>query len=117
MTTINSAGKITAINTIHVPAVKELPRIEEAFRTFGGKDLAVLGLPDDEKRGDVEPVISRFQLTWPNADPESIRELLTDRWQIAAVPQFIVLDADRRIIGISRIFDTSLRGARLRNTL
>lgn len=100
-----------------LPALDELPWIEEAFRTFGGKGLAVLGLPDDETRGDVEPVISRFHLTWPNADPESIRKLLNDRWQIASVPQFIVLDADRRIVEISHIGDTSLRGPRLQKTL
>jgi hypothetical protein len=99
------------------PALDELPWIEEAFRTLGGKGLAVLGLPDDDKRDDVEPVISRFQLTWPNADPESIRKLLKDRWRIASVPQFILLDGDRRIVGVSHIGDTSLRGARLRKTL
>jgi thiol-disulfide isomerase/thioredoxin len=99
------------------PALDELPWIEEAFRTLGGKGLAVIGLPDDDKRDDVEPVISRFQLTWPNADPESIRKLLKDRWRIASVPQFILLDGDRRIVGVSHIGDTSLRGARLRKTL
>jgi hypothetical protein len=100
-----------------LPALDELPWIEEAFRTLGGKGLAVLGLPDDETRGDVEPLISRFHLTWSNADPESIRSLLKDRWQIASVPQFIVLDGDRRVVGMSHAFDTSLRGARLRKTL
>jgi hypothetical protein len=100
-----------------LPALDELPWIEEAFRTFGGKGLAVLGLPDDETRGDVEPVISRFHLTWPTADPESIRKLLKDRWQIASVPQFILLDGDRHIVEISHMFDTSFRGARLRKTL
>jgi len=99
------------------PALDELPWIEETSRTLGEKGLAVLGLPDDEKRGDVEPVISRFHLTWPNADPESIRTVLKDRWQIAAVPQFIVLDGGRRIVGISQTFDSSLRGARLSKTL
>jgi hypothetical protein len=62
-------------------------------------------------------VISRFRLTWPNADPESIRELLRDRWQIAAVPQSILLDADRQILRISREGDTSFRGTNLRKTL
>jgi thiol-disulfide isomerase/thioredoxin len=99
------------------PALDELPWIEEASRTLGGEGLAVLGLPDDEMRGDVESVISRFRLTWPNADPESIRTLQKDRWQTAAVPQFIVLDGDRRIVGISHTFDSSLRGARLSKTL
>ena len=56
-----------------LPALDELPWVEEASRTVGEKGLAVLGLPDDETRGDVEPVISRFHLTWPNADPQSIR--------------------------------------------
>jgi AhpC/TSA family len=99
------------------PALDELPWIEEASRTLGGQGLAVLGLPDDETRADVEPVISRFHLTWPNADPESIRAVLKDRWQIAAVPQLIVLDGQRRIVGISQTFDSSLRGARLSKTL
>jgi hypothetical protein len=99
------------------PALEEFPRIEEAFRTFGRKGLAVLGLPNDGKRSDVEPLVSRFHLTWPNADPESIHELLKDRWQITAVPQFILLDGHRRVVGISRIGETSLRGAQLRKTL
>jgi hypothetical protein len=99
------------------PALEELPRIEAAFRTLGPKGLTVLGLPDDWYRRTAEPVISRFRLTWRNADPESIRELLRDRWQIAAVPQFILLDADRQILRISREGDTSLRGTNLRKTL
>ena len=99
------------------PALDELPWIEEASRTLGGQGLVVLGLPDDENRGDVEPVLTRFHLTWPNADPESIRTLLKDRWQIAAVPHFIVLDRDRRIVAFSQTFDSSLRGARLSKTL
>jgi thiol-disulfide isomerase/thioredoxin len=99
------------------PALEELPRIEAAFRTLGPKGLTVLGLPDDWYRRTAEPVISRFRLTWRNADPESIRKLLRDRWQIAAVPQFILLDADRQILRISREGDTSHRGTNLRKTL
>lgn len=99
------------------PALDELPWIEEASRTLGGQGLVVLGLPDEETRSDVEPVLTRFHLTWPNADPESIQTLLKDRWQVAAVPHFIVLDRDRRIVAFSHNFDTSLRGARLSKTL
>jgi AhpC/TSA family len=99
------------------PALEELPRVEAVFRTFASEGLAVLGLPDEWERKGAEPVVSRFRLTWPNADPESIRELLKDRWQVAAVPQFILLDADRRILRISRAGDESLRGANLRRTI
>ena len=99
------------------PALEELPRVEEVFRTFAVKGLAVLGLPDEWERKAAEPVVSRFRLTWPNADPESIRELLKDRWQVAAVPQFILLDADRRILRISRLGDESFRRANLRKTI
>jgi hypothetical protein len=99
------------------PAIEELPRIEYAFRTLGPKGLTVIGLPDDWERRTAEPVISRFRLTWPNADPESIREMLTDHWQVASVPLLIVLDADRRILRVSRAGDTSLRGTNLQKTL
>ncbi len=99
------------------PALEELPRVEAVFRTFAAQGLAVLGLPNDWERKDAEPVVSRFRLTWPNADPESIRSMLKDRWQVAAVPQFILLDADRRILRISRAGDESLRGAHLRKTI
>jgi hypothetical protein len=99
------------------PALEELPRVEHAFRTLGPKGLTVIGLPDDWERRTAEPVISRFRLTWPNADPESIRMMLSDNWQVASVPLFVVLDADRRILRISRTGDTSLRGTNLRKTL
>jgi peroxiredoxin len=99
------------------PAIEELPRIEYAFRTLGPKGLTVIGLPDDWERRTAESVISRFRLTWPNADPESIREMLTDHWQVASVPLLIVLDADRRILRVSRSGDTSLRGTNLQKTL
>jgi peroxiredoxin len=99
------------------PALEELPRIEHASRTLGPKGLTVIGLPDDWERKTAEPVISRFRLTWPNADPESIRVMLRDHWQVAAVPLFVVLDADRRILRISRTGDMSLRGTNLRKTL
>ena len=68
------------------PALEELPRVEAVFRTFAAQGLAVLGLPDDWERKDAEAVVSRFRPTWPNADPESIRAMLKDRWQVAAVP-------------------------------
>jgi len=99
------------------PAIEELPRIEYAFRTLGPKGLTVIGLPDDWERRTAEPVISRFRLTWPNADPESIRGMLTDHWQVASVPLFVVLNADRRILRFSRTGDSSLRGTNLQQTL
>ena len=99
------------------PALEELPRIEEAFRTFTGKGLAVLGLPDHADRKDIASVVSRFQLTWSNADPDSVKGLLKDRWQITSIPQLILVDGNRRILAISRNGDTSLRGARLRKTV
>ena len=99
------------------PAIEELPRVEYAFRTLGPKGLTVIGLPDDWERRTAEPVISRFRLTWPNADPETIRLMLSDRWQVASVPLFVVLDADRRILRVSRTGDTSLRGTNLWKTL
>jgi AhpC/TSA family len=99
------------------PALEELPRVEAVFREFAAQGLAVLGLPNDWERKDAEPVVSRFRLTWTNADPESTRAMLKDRWQVAAVPLFILLDADRRILRISRAGDESLRGADLRKTI
>jgi hypothetical protein len=97
--------------------LEELPRVEAAFRTFAARGLAVVGLPEEWEQARAEPLVSRFGLTWPNADPESIRELLSDRWQVASFPLFILLDADRRILRISRAGDASLRGANLRKTL
>ncbi len=99
------------------PALEELPRIEHAFRALGPKGLTVIGLPDDWKRRTAESVISRFRLTWPNADPESTRLMLSDNWQVASVPLFVVLDADRRVLRVSRTGDASLRGTNLRKTL
>jgi hypothetical protein len=90
---------------------------DRPFRTLGPKGLTVIGLSDDWGRRKAEPVISCFRLTWPNADPESIRVMLSDNWQVASVPLFVVLDADRRILRISRTDDTSLRGTHLRKTL
>jgi thiol-disulfide isomerase/thioredoxin len=99
------------------PALEELPRIEHASRTLGLRGLTVIGLPDDWERRTAEPVISRFRLTWPQADPETIRVMLSENWQVASVPLLVVLDADRRILRISRAGDTSLRGTNLRKTL
>jgi len=99
------------------PALEELPRIEHASQTLGPRGLTVIGLPDDWERRRAEPVISRFRLTWPQADPETIRLMLRENWQVASVPLLVVLDADRRILRISRTGDTSLRGTNVRKTL
>jgi hypothetical protein len=77
----------------------------------------VLGLPQEYERGRFERLVAGLRPTWPQADPYSIRELLRDRWQIAAVPLFILLDGGGRILKVSRGADTSLRGNRLRKTL
>jgi hypothetical protein len=49
-----------------------------------------------------QPVISAHQVTWPNATPQSVREVLEDRLRISSNPVLIVVDAQRRIVAVDR---------------
>ena len=100
------------------PAVDELQNVERAYRTLGPQGLAVIGLPDDSDLEKMRVVIAGHGVTWPNAKPESVRQLLKERLEIWSNPVFIVLDAERRIVMVStEDVKSALRGPALVKTL
>lgn len=99
------------------PAFAQLLHIERAYRKLGAKGLSVVGLPDETDPDKVRPILAGLRLTWSNADPESVRGLLREQWQIASVPTLIVVDRERRIVKVTRRGDMSLYATKLRGTL
>ena len=100
------------------PAVDELPNVERAYRTLGPKGLTVIGLPDDSDLEEMRAAIAAHGVTWPNATPHSVKQLLQERLEIWSNPVFIVLDPTGRIVMVStEDFTSRLRGPALVETL
>lgn len=101
------------------PAVRELRHIEHAYRALCAEGLDVVGLAESGELDQIRSVASAHGLSWPTSTPDSVRELLKDRLHIFSNPSYIVVDADRRIVMVSRTreSDLQLRGTKLAETL
>jgi thiol-disulfide isomerase/thioredoxin len=101
------------------PAIRELRHIEHAYRALSAEGLDVVGLAESGELDQIRSVASAHGLSWPTSTPDSVRELIKDRLHIFSNPSYIVVDADRRIVMVSRTreSDLQLRGTKLAETL
>ena len=97
------------------PCVEDLPKLKEAHDRFKDKGFEILGI-DYENSATVEQVralLKEKNVSWPNALPDTVKELVRERWRIMAFPTLILLDPNGVVIETS----ASLRGPRLTATL
>jgi hypothetical protein len=78
-----------------------------------------VGLAESGELDQIRAVASAHGLSWPTSTPDSVRELLRDRLHIFSNPSYVVVDADRRIVMVSRTRESALqlRGTKLTETL
>jgi thiol-disulfide isomerase/thioredoxin len=111
------------------PCVGEIPFIKKAYATYKAKGFEVLGMdnelpdvtPEDFAKGleNVKAFIAKNDVTWTQAQTESIKPLYEKRFQIVAWPTMILLDPNGRIISVDRTKhgEPGLRGDALDKTL
>ena len=98
------------------PCVQDLPLLKAAHDRFAGPKFEILGI-DYENTWDEETLralMKEKDVSWPNATPASVKELVREKWRIMAFPTLILLDPDGVILETS---SSALRGKNLIPTL
>lgn len=82
------------------PCLAEFPTLRTARERFADRGFEILGI-DYEKGGTLEharTVVKERGVTWPNAAPDSVKELVEDVLRITAFPSKILVGPDGRVV-------------------
>lgn len=81
------------------PCIKLLPELQRVHEQFRGRGLVVLGLPSHEESADApRPVLEKQGVTFLQAEPQSVNDLVKERFRINMFPTHILIDGDGRIV-------------------
>ena len=94
------------------PCVAEVPDLKKAHARLSGKDFDILGLDfeNDDTADKVRPFLEAKSVTWRNATPESVKDLVEKRFRTTTFPSFILVDPDGVVVEIR---SSELRGKKL----
>ena len=94
------------------PCVAEVPDLKAAYARLSGKGFEILGIDfENEDTADkVRPFLKAKGVTWRNATPESIKDLVEKRFRVTTFPSFILVDPDGFVVEIR---SSELRGKKL----
>jgi thiol-disulfide isomerase/thioredoxin len=82
------------------PCLAEFPTLRTARERFADRGFEILGI-DYEKGGTLEharTVVKDRGVTWPNAAPDSVKDLVEDVLRITAFPSKILVGPDGRVV-------------------
>ncbi len=99
------------------PCVGEIPNFKEAYAKYRSRGFEILGMDEDENLEPVKKLLTEKGITWVNATPPSIKELVHERFRIIAFPTTILLDPKGKIVSLGRKNQLPLRGKELLETL
>jgi len=83
------------------PCVGRLPDLQALYEAYRTKGLEIIGMTKDDNPQAALKVLQEKGCTWPNAEPESVKSLITKRFRIEGYPTYLLLDPKRRIVTIS----------------
>jgi thiol-disulfide isomerase/thioredoxin len=86
------------------PCVAELPLVRAARERFAARGFEVLGM-DREYTATSDTVrlfLKKHRVTWPNATPDSVKDLIENRYRIMGYPTLILLDRDGKVVAMDR---------------
>lgn len=98
------------------PCRAEIPHAKDAYSRFRSRGFEILGM-DYEREATVDDVRSYLTANgvgWTFARPDSVRDLIVERFRVNSFPTVILLDPDGRVVDLPR---GSLRGRALAATL
>ena len=84
------------------PCLADIPVLKTAYARFRGRGLEIIGI-DYEHTASTDTVRSLLKekgITWPNATPESVKDLVDGRFRIWGFPTLILLDPEARILEV-----------------
>jgi thiol-disulfide isomerase/thioredoxin len=98
------------------PCVEDVPAMKDAYERFRGRGFEIVGLDFEhgQSADKVRPFLKEKDVRWVNGTPESVRELVEDRFRVSAFPTLILLDPDGKVLETS---SAPLRGKKLIETL
>ncbi len=74
------------------------PALKEAYRNLQGEGVKVFSVNTETDRDKWLRVISDYQLDWIHANDAQNRSGFRDKYNIFAIPQFFILDEDKKIL-------------------
>jgi thiol-disulfide isomerase/thioredoxin len=86
------------------PCVAEIPTLKRAYERFRNRGFEIVGLDYEhgEITGTVRENVRSFLesrgVTWTNATPDSVKDLVEKRLRILGFPTHILLDRDGRVV-------------------
>lgn len=98
------------------PCRREVPYMKDAYARFRSRGLEVIGM-DYEQGASVQQVRDYLQeqgVTWTFATPDSVQDVIMNRFQISSFPTLWLIDREGRLLETR---SAMLRGDQLARTL
>jgi thiol-disulfide isomerase/thioredoxin len=103
------------------PCRKELPYIREAYRRFGSRNLAIVGLNTDEDLdiSSMKKALNQNGMAWTQAQFDSVHEFLRTSLRVSSFPTTFLISPEGKVISIGRTDrdEPDLRGRELLESL
>ena len=86
------------------PCVAEVPTLKRAYEQFRDRGFEIVGIDYEhgEIAGTVRDTVRSFLesrgVTWTNATPDSVKDLVEKRFRVVGFPTHILLDRDGRVV-------------------
>lgn len=83
------------------PCLAEFPTLQTARERFAERGFEILGIDYEKGGGTLEharEVVKERGVTWPNAAPETVKELVEDVLRITAFPSKILVGPDGKVV-------------------
>lgn len=83
------------------PCLAEIPNLRTARERFADRGFEILGIDYEKGGGTLEQaraVVQERGVTWPNATPASVKDLVEDRLRIMSFPTKILIGPDGKVV-------------------
>jgi len=85
------------------PCVRDLPDLKALREEVEARGFEIIGmdLEHDKSAADVKAFLAERKVAWPNASPDSVRDLIQNRFRIMEFPTLILLDPHGRVLAVA----------------
>jgi thiol-disulfide isomerase/thioredoxin len=82
------------------PCLAQVPQLKSVHERFRDRGFEVLGIDYEYTAGTeaVRPLLKEKAMTWPNATPESVKDLVKNRFRINGFPTLILVGPDGAVV-------------------
>jgi peroxiredoxin len=93
------------------PCISELPRLQAAYRLYGGAGLEIIGVSLDEQKTAVTDFVKARNLPWPQLHNATSSADLVESFGVGSIPATYLIDPQGRVVRLD------LRGKKLDQVL